>query len=78
MLIEETRAAVEASGELLSEWMTRPELASELGLTIDTLARWASRRIGPPCVKAGRKVLYRRESVRDWLRRQEDKRAWHD
>jgi len=58
---------------LLEDWMSRIELASELGLSEDTLSRWETRRIGPPCVRVGRKVLYRRGAVRDWLKAQEDR-----
>ena len=34
-----------------------------------------TRRMGPPCVRVGRKVLYRMEAVRDWLREQEARKA---
>lgn len=56
---------------LLDAWLSRAELAKELGLSVDTLQRWETRRIGPPCVRVGRKVLYRKGAVRDWLRDQE-------
>ncbi|SFC44453.1 helix-turn-helix domain-containing protein [Tropicimonas isoalkanivorans] len=62
-------------GGLLGGWITRAELAEELAVSIDTLCRWDTRRIGPPSVRAGRKVLYRVESVRAWLREQENKKA---
>jgi len=52
---------------LLDGWLTRAEVAAEIGVSIDTLARWESRRIGPPCVRIGRKVLYRAQAFRDWL-----------
>lgn len=56
-----------AAEPLLGEWMERGELAHALGVTTDTLQRWQAQRIGPPSVKLGRKVLYRREAVREWL-----------
>ena len=56
---------------LLDEWITRNELATELGLAVDTLERWQNRRSGPACIRIGRKVLYRRAAVQDWLRSQE-------
>lgn len=59
---------------LLDDWMARAELADVLGVTSDTLARWETRRIGPPCVRIGRKVLYRREAVQKWLQDQEQKK----
>lgn len=59
---------------LLDDWIPRPELASQIGLSVDTLARWETRRIGPACVRIGRKVLYRRGAVQEWLREQESRR----
>ncbi len=56
---------------MLSDWMTRAELAAELDLTTETLARWDARRHGPAPTRVGRKVLYRRETVRAWLLAQE-------
>lgn len=65
----------QAAGGLLDDWMTRDELAAELKLSVDTLSRWETRRIGPPCVRVGRRVLYRRGAVQEWLRVQEDRSA---
>ena len=59
------------SAALLSGWITRKDLAEALSLTVDTLGRWEARRFGPPCVRAGRMVLYRRRAVQDWLAAQE-------
>jgi predicted DNA-binding transcriptional regulator AlpA len=56
---------------LLADWISRDQLARELGLTADTLARWEARRQGPPCTRIGRKSLYRRAAVQDWIRAQE-------
>ena len=59
-------------GGVLSEWITRKQLAAELGVSVDTLGRWESQRVGPPCIRVGRRVIYRRETVCEWLRRQEE------
>lgn len=56
---------------LLNSWISRFDLAQELGLSVDTLGRWERRRKGPACVRAGRKVLYRLSAVQDWLQSQE-------
>ncbi len=64
-------AVPEADTGLLNGWLNRAELARELALSVDPLQRWETRRMGPPCVRVGRKVLYRMEAVRDWLRDQE-------
>jgi hypothetical protein len=68
-------AAPDDDTGLLVGWLNRADLARELTLTVDTLQRWETRRMGPPCVRVGRKVLYRMEAVRDWLREQEDRKA---
>ena len=52
---------------LLDGWLTRAQVAAEIGVSVDTLQRWETRRVGPPCVRIGRKVLYRAEGFRDWL-----------
>ncbi len=64
----------DGTGGVLDEWMTRRALARELGVSVDTLARWETCRIGPPSIRVGRKVLYRRETVREWLREQEERK----
>ncbi len=66
----ETEAAPD-SLNLLADWISRDQLAQELGLKPDTLARWEARRQGPPCTRLGRKTLYRRAAVQDWIRAQE-------
>ena len=68
-------AALEVDTGLLTGWLNRTDLARELTLSVDTLQRWETRRVGPPCVRVGRKVLYRMEAVRDWLREQEARKA---
>ena len=59
------------SRTLLVGWISRLDLALELGLSVDTLRRWEAMRTGPPCVRAGRKVYYRRAAVEEWLEEQE-------
>lgn len=56
---------------ILDGWMTRAELAKELGVCVNTLSRWQTMRIGPPCVRTGRWVFYRRDTVTEWLRQKE-------
>ena len=60
-----------ATAGLLGGWISRLDLALELGVTVDTMRRWEAQRFGPPCVRAGRKVYYRRDAVHDWLQLQE-------
>ena len=64
-----------ADPALLDGWLDRAELARQLALSVDTLQRWETRRVGPPCVRVGRKVLYRKEAVRDLLKEQEARKT---
>ena len=59
------------SGPLLSEFLTKEELAAELRRNVRTLDRWAALGIGPPRTRIGRTVLHRRSSVNKWLAEQE-------
>jgi hypothetical protein len=56
---------------ILSDFLTKQELATELDRETRTLDRWDALGIGPPRTRVGRKVLYRRASVRRWLAAQE-------
>ena len=56
---------------LMSGWISRLDLSLELEVTVETLHRWEKLRFGPPCVRAGRKIYYRRDAVQDWLMQQE-------
>lgn len=56
---------------LLEDWISRHDLAISLGVSEDTLWRWDMRRTGPQSIKLGRKVYYRRSTVRSWLEAQE-------
>ena len=61
----------------LQDNIPEQELADELGRTVRTLQRWRSERTGPPFIRLGRQILYRREAVREWLKslEQEQPRA---
>ena len=56
---------------ILSEFLTKEELAEQLQRNARTLDRWAVLGMGPPRTHVGRKVLYRRVSVQKWLVAQE-------
>lgn len=59
---------------LLDDWISRHELAISLGVSEDTLWRWDANRTGPQSVKLGRKVYYRRSTVRTWIENKEQSR----
>jgi phage terminase Nu1 subunit (DNA packaging protein) len=56
-----------STNSLLTEYVTKDELAEALGRSTRTLDRWADLRIGPPRTRAGRRVLYNRVRVTEWL-----------
>ena len=55
----------------LDEYVSREELARQLGKSVRTLDRWETMRTGPPRTKIGRSVLYRKEALSEWLREHE-------
>ena len=59
------------SRALLNGWISRSDLAQELEVTEGTLRRWTAERWGPPCIRAGRKIYFRRSVVVEWLEDQE-------
>lgn len=65
-------AGSEAPGEpILSGFVTPSLLASQLGISVRTLARWHAMRIGPPRCSVGRLILYRADGVSQWLAERE-------
>jgi hypothetical protein len=48
-------------------YLTAERLASMLGVTVRTLARWNACRIGPPKIKIGKTILFDLAKVPDWL-----------
>lgn len=55
---------------LLVDYFTKTQLAAQLGRDPQTLERWHRRGIGPPRVKLGRKPLYKKSAVLEWLESQ--------
>jgi hypothetical protein len=56
---------------ILSEFLTKEQLAMELQRNPRTLDRWHALGVGPPRTKLGRKIFYRRSSLQKWLLAQE-------
>ena len=51
----------------MDEFVTTEELAAELRVPVDTVHAWRYRGVGPPGVRIGRRVLYRRSDVDRWI-----------
>jgi|SRR5271166_3793515 len=60
---------------VLSEYLTKAELAAQLHKTVRTIDRMNLAGDGPPPTRIGRTTLYRRAAVLDWLRSREVTRA---
>jgi hypothetical protein len=48
-------------------YVTADRLAAILGVTVRTLGRWETARIGPPKIKVGKLVLFDIAKLPDWL-----------
>lgn len=61
---------------MTSDWQgaVSPKRAAEyMDSTEGTLAKWRHQKVGPPYLKIGGKVLYRTESLENYLRELEEK-----
>jgi len=55
--------------------LSERELASYLGVSIDTIRRWRRKNEGPPYLMAGpRRPRYRKSEVDAWLEREREER----
>ena len=58
----------ESENSILSEYLTKAELAAQLRRSTRSVDRWALTGYGPPRIRKGRRSLYRRAAVVEWLR----------
>lgn len=52
---------------ILNDYLTRTELAAQLGVCEKTLIRWELAGSGPAITKLGKRPLYRHAAVTAWL-----------
>lgn len=50
--------------------ITRRELSERLGVSAETLSRWANSGKGPKCGRIGARVVYLEDDVNAWIRAQ--------
>lgn len=55
------------SGATLREWGSVVQLSDYLGVPVQTIYDWRSRKVGPPACKVGRFLRYRESVVIAWL-----------
>jgi predicted DNA-binding transcriptional regulator AlpA len=61
----------ELSQSELPELSSTEQLSTFLQIPITSLYRWRVRREGPPAIRVGRHLRYRREAVLSWLHERE-------
>ena len=59
------------TGDPLTDLLTRAQVSATLGVSPRTLDRWHALRVGPPRIKLGRRILYRRRALDAWILRHE-------
>ena len=60
-----------ATSELLRDFLSESQLATEFGVNRKTLHRWSREGRGPARTKIGRAVFYNRNSILKWLAQRE-------
>jgi hypothetical protein len=63
----ETATETPVATTLLADYLDQPALARELKIATKTLDRWGKEGRGPAVTKIGRRVLYSRKAVIEWL-----------
>jgi excisionase family DNA binding protein len=51
------------------DWFTEREAAREIGVETSTLRKWRAEGTSPEWYRAGRLVRYKKQAVRDWIRK---------
>ena len=69
------RVRTRPSPPALSDYLSRPACAAELGVSLGTLSAWYSDGYGPPVTVIGKRHYYRRAALAEWLAAQERARA---
>ena len=50
--------------------LSRDEVAERLGVSAATLRDWAASGLGPPCIRVGRRAMYRSDDFATWINAQ--------
>jgi hypothetical protein len=60
---------------VLANYLSRDQLADELGVTTRTISRWRWNRKGPPAHRIAGRVMFKRADVVVWLEQQREECA---
>ena len=66
-----TTTKSEAPAEFFADYLTEADVARLRRCSVQSIRLMNRKRIGPPRIKIGRTILYRREAVEAWLRKHE-------
>jgi len=58
---------------LTDEFMDERQFAALMGKTLRTIRLWEQKREGPPRIKIGKTVRYRKGAIEQWLRSRESR-----
>jgi excisionase family DNA binding protein len=61
--------------EDLDPLLSVEEVAHLLGVAVATIYTWRYRKVGPPAIRIGRHLRFRRRDLAQWLREQEVRHA---
>lgn len=53
--------------DIFGDWVAEADAAEEAGESLRTWQRRRQNRTGPPYVKIGSRIFYRKEAIRAWL-----------
>jgi hypothetical protein len=70
-LLNTSTAAAPNSRAILDDYHNEVGAAAELHVAPITLAIWRMQKKGPPVTRIGRRVLYKKSSLREWVASQE-------
>lgn len=62
------RSPAAANGDQLPEYLTTRQVSEMLKVSVDTLEMKRATGKGPPYLRAGRRVLYERSAIAEWLK----------
>lgn len=57
--------------EVEAKWLLLAEVEAEFRVPAATLYAWRQRGVGPPSVRIGRRIMYRRTEIEAWFAEQE-------
>jgi hypothetical protein len=65
------KSAPSPSSDFLADYFEEQDFAAVVDRDLRTIRRWHSSRTGPPRIRVGRKILYRKSAVIRWLEQNE-------